>query len=170
MTPLAIRPAAAADAGALWSLLEPVFRAGDTYAIEPDISREAALAYWTGAPNRVWIAEADAEADRPLGTFYLRPNQRGGGAHVANAGFVTAPEARGRGVARAMLRHAEDEARAAGFLAMQFNFVVASNAAALHIWFGEGYAEVGRLPRAFRHPAQGFVDALVLMKPLAKEP
>ncbi len=158
-----IRPYTPPDADALWSLLKPVFRAGDTYAIEPDISRAKAIAYWTGPPHRAFVV-ADGV---PLGTYYLRPNQRGGGAHVANAGFVTAPAARGRGVARAMLHHAEEEARRAGFRAMQFNFVVATNAAALHIWFSEGYAEVGRLPGAFHHPGAGDVDALVLYKALA---
>ena len=161
-----MRPADASDADALWSMLAPTFRAGDTYAIEPDISRQDALAYWTGAPNRVWIAEA---AGRAAGSFYLRPNQRGGGAHVANAGFVTAPEARGRGVARAMLARAEAEALRCGLKAMQFNFVVETNAPALHLWRSAGYAVVGRLPRAFRHPARGLVDALVLHKMLARE-
>ncbi len=144
-------------------LLEPVFRAGDTYAIEPDIGRDEAVAYWTAPPKRAFLAERDGE---PLGTYYLTPNQRGGGAHVANAGFVTAPEARGLGLARMMLHHAEAEARKAGFRSMQFNFVVATNAAALHIWATEGYEEVGRLPRAFRHPGEGTVDALVLFKDL----
>ncbi len=161
-----MRRACDGDASVLWSLLEPVFRAGDAYAMEPDISCAEALAWWTGAPNRVWIAEADGRA---LGTFYLRPNQRGGGGHVANAGFVTAQAARGRGVARAMLAHAEAEALRCGFNAMQFNFVVATNAPALHLWRSAGYAEVGRLPAAFRHPAEGVVDALVLHKTLARE-
>jgi ribosomal protein S18 acetylase RimI-like enzyme len=163
---LDIRPATAADHGTIWTLLEPVFRAGDSYAIEADITGDAAVAYWTGAPNRAFLATAGGA---PLGTFYVRPNARGGGDHVANAGFITAPAARGRGVARAMLRRAEAEAFAAGFRAMQFNFVVATNAAALHLWLSEGYETVGRLPGAFRHPEAGAVDALVLFKPLRED-
>ncbi len=159
---LTIRAAGPADDDALWSILEPVFRAGDTYAIEPDIGREAALSYWTGGPARAFLAEEGAA----LGTFSLRPNARGGGAHVANAGFVTAAPARRRGVARAMLRRAELEACKAGFAAMQFNFVVATHASALHIWRTEGYAVVGRLPGAFRHPSEGRIDALVMFKSL----
>ena len=151
------------DAETIWALLEAVFHAGDTYAIEPDIEPGAAVTYWTAPPKRAFLAERDRQ---PLGTYYLTPNQRGGGSHVANAGFITAPAARGLGLARTMLHHAEAEARAAGFRAMQFNFVVASNADALHIWASEGYGEVGRLPRAFRHPTEGFVDALVLFKDL----
>lgn len=160
MDALTLRAATAEDADALWALLGPTFRAGDTYAIEPDVCRAAALAYWQGAPNRVFLAEGPA----PLGTYYLRPNQRGPGAHVCNAGFVTGRQARGRGVARAMLDHALATAREAGFAAMQFNFVVATNAAALHLWKSAGFEEVGSLPRAFRHPTEGDVDALVLYR------
>ncbi|MEE4118808.1 MAG: N-acetyltransferase [Paracoccaceae bacterium] len=160
---LTIRPATPADDDALWALLEPVFRAGDTYAVDPDIGREAALAYWVRTDAAVFLAETEGVA---LGTFYIRANAGGGGAHVANAGFVTAPPARGRGIARAMLRHAETEARRRGFRAMQFNFVVETNAAALHIWRSEGYAGVGRLPGVFHHPREGRVDALVMFKPL----
>ena len=169
---LSIRAATEADADALWALLRPVFRAGDTYAVEPGIGRREALAYWTGAPRgplpgTAFLAEEDGQ---PAGTFYLRPNARGGGAHVANAGFVTARAAQGRGVGRAMLHAAEREARQRGFLAMQFNFVVATNTRALHIWQSAGYEAVGRLPRAFRHPREGLVDAVLLYKSLESSP
>lgn len=42
----AIRPATAADDEAIWAILEPVFRAGETYPIPRDIGRTDALAYW----------------------------------------------------------------------------------------------------------------------------
>ncbi|PWE29305.1 GNAT family N-acetyltransferase [Maritimibacter sp. 55A14] len=158
-----IRAAGRADEDALWSMLEPVFRSGDTYAIDPGISRAAALDYWCAAPHRAFIAEAGGE---PLGTYFLTPNQQGGGAHVCNCGFVTAPAARGRGLARAMLEHALQAARAAGFRAMQFNFVVETNTRAIAIWSSYGFDVAGRLPGAFRHPEKGFVDALVMYKHL----
>ena len=158
-----IRPTDAADDDALWSMLEPVFRAGDTYCIDPDVSRTAALAYWCDPPHRVFLAEDGAT---PLGTYFLTPNQQGGGAHVCNAGFVTAAAARGRGVARAMLEHSLAAATAAGFRAMQFNFVVATNTRAIAIWVDYGFDVVGCLPGAFRHPEKGFTDALVMYKTL----
>ena len=111
-----IRPATPTDADAIAAILLPVFRAGDTYAIECDISRDAALAYWMAPAHDVSVAVGDD--GELLGTFYLRANQRGGGAHVANAGYVTAAAARGRGVARAMCAHSLDRARAAGFRAV----------------------------------------------------
>lgn len=156
-----LRPATPDDDDALWDLLRPVFCAGDTYTVDRDIGRAAALAYWKGADHGVWLAEADG---RPLGSYYLKTNQRGGGAHVCNCGFVTGPAARGRGVARTMLDHALDSARAAGFRAMQFNFVVETNARAIDIWTRAGFQTVGRLPRAFQHPQQGLVDALVMYR------
>ena len=81
---------------------------------------------------------------------------------MANAGYATAPAAQGRGIARALLEHSLETARAAGFRAMQFNFVVATNTRAIATWEAAGFAVVGRLPGAFAHPREGFVDALVM--------
>jgi ribosomal protein S18 acetylase RimI-like enzyme len=144
-------------------MLEPVFRAGDTYAIDPDISRGDALAYWFGPERRVFVATRDGSV---LGTYYIVRNQRGGGSHVCNCGYVTAAAARGQGVARAMLDHSLQAARGLGFRAMQFNFVVSTNTRAIETWQRAGFDIVGRLPGAFRHPQQGDVDALVMYRML----
>ena len=152
------------DQADIWRILKPVFRAGDTYSIDPDISREDALAYWCAPAHQTFVARRDGDV---LGTYYLRPNQGGGGRHVCNCGYMTAPEARGKGVARAMLTHSLREARAHGYLAMQYNFVVASNARAVDTWRRAGFETVGRMPRVFAHPEQGFVDALVMWKDLS---
>lgn len=160
-----LRPAAPSDWAALWDILRPVFRAGDTYMVAPEIDEAEARAYWTEAPREAWVAEA---AGRTLGTYYLRPNQPGPGDHVCNCGYVTAPEARGQGVARAMCLHSEDRARALGYAAMQFNAVVSTNAAALHLWSDLGFHRVGTVPEAFRHPVLGRVDIHVLYKDLTQ--
>lgn len=164
MSTLTIRPYTPEDGRAVTAMLMPVFRAGETYAIDRDIAEADALAYWTGGGRAVFVAE-DA-GDMPLGTFYVVRNQAGGGAHVCNAGFVTAPDAQGRGVARAMLERALAEARALGFAAMQFNFVIETNARAVALWQRAGFEIVGRLPGAFRHPDAGAVDALVMFRGL----
>ena len=158
-----IRPAGPDDWPVLWAILEPVFRAGDTYAVDPDISEDEARAYWFRPGNAVSVAEIDGRA---CGTYYMRPNQPGGGSHVANCGFVTGTAARGKGLARAMLEHALEAAPGAGFRAIQFNFVISTNAGAIRIWQDYGFAVVGRLPDAFRHPKDGFVDVLVMYKSL----
>ena len=110
-----VRPARPADAGPIWAILESVIRAGETYALPRDMGREAALAYWLAPGHEVFVAELGGDV---VGTYFLQPNQRGGGAHVANCGYVTASHAAGRGVARAMCAHSLARARARGFRAM----------------------------------------------------
>ncbi len=160
-----IRAAQAADAQGILRVIEPVFRAGETYTIAPDVSREEALAYWLAAGHEVFVFEKDGEI---LGTYFLQANQRGGGAHVANCGYITAERAAGRGIARAMCAHSLQRARERGFRAMQFNFVVSTNERAVKLWQSFGFAIVGRLPGAFSHPKLGYVDALVMFRDLAR--
>ena len=156
-----IRPATPADAGAIWHIIEPVIRAGDTYALPADWSEREALAYWWSPGHTVFVAE---DGGAVVGTYYLRANQRGGGAHVANCAFMTAPAARGSGVGAAMCAHSLEHATAAGYRAMQFNFVVSTNDRAVALWRRFGFDIVGRLPGAFRHPTLGPVDALVMYR------
>ena len=128
-----------------------------------DMSREAALAYWHSPGHHVFVADED---DDILGTYYLKANSRAGGSHVANAGYMTAPHARGQGVATALCLHSFEEAKRRGFRAMQFNLVIASNAAAMHLWPKLGMEIVGKLPGAFLHPTLGYVDAYVMYRTL----
>jgi ribosomal protein S18 acetylase RimI-like enzyme len=163
MPALSIRPATPADDDPIWAILEPTFRAGETYPIPRDVSRADALAYWHTPGHSVFVAEKNG---RIVGTYYLRANTGGGGAHVANCGYMTAQDATGRGVARAMCTHSLEEARTRGFTAMQFNFVIASNERAVHLWQSCGFSIVGTLPGAFAHPARGLVDAYVMFRTL----
>ncbi len=156
-----IRPAVSSDHAAIWSILEPTIRAGETYTLPRDMTREAALAYWLASTHETFVAENDAGV---LGTYYLRPNQQGGGAHVANAGFMTAHEAAGRGIARAMCAHALAIAPARGYRAMQFNFVVSTNIRAIKLWESFGFETLCRIPRSFHHPRAGYVDALMMFR------
>jgi RimJ/RimL family protein N-acetyltransferase len=158
-----IRPADDGDANAIWAILEPTIRAGETYTLPRDMERNQALAYWFSPGHAVFVAEQDGEV---VGSYYLRANQKGGGGHVCNCGYMTAARASGRGVATAMCEHSLKAARSQGFRAMQFNFVVTSNQAAIHIWKKLGFAIAGRLPEAFLHPVLGYVDALVMYRAL----
>jgi len=157
-----IRRANEADWPAIWDMLRPVFRAGETYAVARDIDEATARAMWMDAPAATFVAE-DAEI---LGTYYIKTNHQGGGAHVCNCGYVTSVAAQGRGIARAMCEHSQSEARDLGYRAMQFNMVLASNAGAVRLWQKLGYDIVGTLPSAFDHPAQGMVDGHVMWKAL----
>jgi len=158
-----IRQSEPRDDDAIWRILEPTFRAGETYPVPRDISRAGALAYWHTPGHVVFVAE---DAGTIVGTYYLRANNRGGGAHVANCGYVVAPDAFGRGVAQAMCSHSLGEAKSRGFSAMQFNFVIASNERAVRLWQRMGFAIAGRLPGAFQHPRLGLVDAYVMLRNL----
>src|SRR5262245_38726012 len=158
-----IRPAEPHDDDAIWRILEPTFRAGETYPLARDISRADALAYWRLPGHSVFVAENEGAI---VGTYYLRANNRGGGAHVANCGYIVAPDLFGRGVARAMCEHSLVQARQRGFTAMQFNFVIASNERAVQLWQSLGFAIAGRLPGAFQHPRLGFVDVYVMVRAL----
>ncbi len=146
----------------MWRVVEPVFRAGETWPVSPDIGEDEARGFLVDAPSATFVACDDA--DEILGCYILKPNQLALGAHVANAGYIVAEQARGRGVASAMCRHSQDEARARGFLAMQYNLVVATNAPAVHLWRKEDFEIVGTLPKAFRHRRLGLVDAYVMYK------
>jgi L-amino acid N-acyltransferase YncA len=158
-----IRPARPEDCHAIWAILEPTIRAGETYALPRDMSEADALAYWAGSDRETFVAEEDGAV---IGTYYLRANQRGGGGHVANCGYMTSSHARGRGVARAMCEHSLHYARERGFRAMQFNLVISTNEVAIGLWQSLGFAIAGRLPQAFRHPCFGYVDALVMFRAL----
>lgn len=158
-----VRAARPTDASRIWEIVEPVIRAGETYALPRDMSREQALAYWMGTDRETYVAE---DGTQLLGTYYLRANQLGGGDHVANCGYITASEATGRGVARAMCEHSLERARVKGFRAMQYNLVVATNENAIRLWQRLGFEIVGTLPQAFLHPSHGYVDALVLYRRL----
>jgi L-amino acid N-acyltransferase YncA len=154
-----IRRATDADRDAIWNIFHSVVATGDTYAIDPNISRTDALQYWYGNHTDAYVAETDG---RIVGTYTLRPNQAGGGSHVANAGFMVSPDARTQGIGRAMAEHCLSNARRLGYRAMQFNFVVSTNESAVRLWQNLGFEIVGTLPGAFRHPQKGYVDVHVM--------
>jgi ribosomal protein S18 acetylase RimI-like enzyme len=158
-----IRPARDADQTAILGIIGPVLRAGETYAIDTDLTEEQMLAYWFMPAHEVYVAEDDGQV---LGTYYLMANQRGGGAHVANCGYMVSEQAQGKGIAGRLCEHSQARAIERGFRGMQFNHVVSSNTRAVALWQKLGFAIVGTLPMAFRHPVHGYVDSYVMFKAL----
>lgn len=159
-----IRLAADADRDAVLKIFREIVSAGDTYALDPHISRADALALWFAPGTRTYVAEhPDCGV---AGTYILRPNQSGAGSHVANAGFMVLATARGKGIGRAMAEHCLGEARRFGFRAMQFNYVISTNTAAIRLWQDLGFEIVGTLPGAFRHSEKGYVDVFVMYRSL----
>jgi L-amino acid N-acyltransferase YncA len=159
-----IRPITEPDWDGVWAIIEPVFRAGETYAYSPDITKEDAFGVWVSAPKATYVA-TDENAT-VLGTYYIKPNQPALGAHVCNCGYIVAEQARGQGIASEMCKHSQLEALALGYCAMQFNLVVSTNAGAIRLWDSLGFTTIGTLPGAFDHKALGYVDALVMYKTL----
>lgn len=153
------------DWPAIWPMLQSTFQAGETYTFAPDSTEAEIHRAWIETPSAAFVA-CDP-AGRILGTYFIKPNQPGLGAHVCNCGYVVSQQAQGRGVATSMCEHSQAEAIAMGFRAMQFNCVVSTNERAVRLWQKLGFAIVGRLPGAFKHPRAGYVDAFVMFKQLA---
>jgi L-amino acid N-acyltransferase YncA len=154
-----IRKAELADWDAIWAIWHAVVAEGTTYVYATDTSKEEAFALWMTPPAIPYVAVADAQI---VGTYLIKPNQPGLGSHVANAGFMVSAAHAGKGIGRAMGLHALEEARRAGFQAMQFNFVVSSNTRAVALWQSLGFTIVGTVPQAYRHRTLGLVDIVVM--------
>lgn len=161
-----IRLATEDDRAAILDIVAPTLAAGETYAIARDLDAEEISRYWFGPTHEVFVAEDDKGTI--LGTYYLMANQAGGGAHVANCGYMTAPAAQGKGIARAMCEHSLIRAAERGFRAMQFNHVVSTNIRAVALWQRLGFDIVGTLPQAFNHPVHGYVDSYVMFRSLQR--
>jgi len=156
---LVIRNIGADEFGLLWPIFHEIVAAGETYSYAPDMSFEQARHLWTSDDARCFVAVLDGLC---VGGYMLHANQPGLGNHIANCGYMVAPSARGQGIASAMCEHSLDQARTAGFTAMQFNFVVSTNEGAVRLWQKHGFEIVGRIPQAFRHPRSGLVDAYIM--------
>ncbi len=159
-----IRAITDADWDAVWTIIAPVFQAGETYPFAPDITNNEAHQIWVEQPAATFVAVGkDGEI---AGTYYIKSNQPGLGDHVCNCGYIVSEAARGQGVAATMCQHSQEQARAMGYRAMQYNLVVATNAVAVKLWQSQGFKIVGTLAGAFRHSRLGFVDAHVMFKTL----
>jgi L-amino acid N-acyltransferase YncA len=164
---ISIRPFEEEDWAATWRIIAPVFRAGETYAFSPDITEEETHTVWVKMPSATFVAVD--EDNNVLGTYYIKPNQPALGAHVCNCGYIVAENARGRGIASRMCEHSIQESLNRGFRAMQYNLVVSTNTSALRLWKKHGFSTVGTLPKAFRHPRLGYVDAVVMYRQLIRQ-
>jgi len=160
---LTLRAANDDDWPAIWEMFQQVIAGGDSFAYDADTPEAVARKLWIESPAQAYVAELDGKV---IGTSYVRPNQPGRGAHVANAGYMVAAGCRGQGIASILCEHSMETARERAFRAMQFNYVVSTNVAAIRVWEKHGFAIVGRIPRAFRHNRLGLVDALIFYREL----
>jgi L-amino acid N-acyltransferase YncA len=159
-----IRKAVEADWNQIWQIVHEVFSRGDTYAYAPETDKEQGHKIWMESPT---VTYAAVEGEVILGTYYIKPNQPGLGAHVCNAGYMVGSNARGKGIGRTMCAHSLKEAVKLGFKAMQYNLVAATNAYAVKLWQEMGFEIIGTLPKAFNHKTKGLVDAYVMYQLLS---
>ena len=162
--PITIRPASPEEFAPIWPFFRDILAEGKTYAYPPDVTFEQGRDLWFEKGRIVYVAE-EGEG-RMLGTCYLRANREGPASHVANAGFMVAPEGRGQGLAKRMGEFIIEQARAQGYKALQFNFVVASNTHAVKAWQSIGMDIIGTVPEGYQLPDGSYVDAYIMYRKL----
>lgn len=162
-TKVKIRRAKLSDHESLWLIIKQVISAGDTYVFAPDSDRKKMLDYWCGGDKKTYVAEIENQV---VGTFFLKDNFPDLGSHVANASYMTKPDAFGQGIGRAMAEYSLDEAKRLGYKAMQFNIVVKSNEIAVRLWQKLGFEIKGEIPGAFNHKSLGFKDVYIMWRKL----
>jgi ribosomal protein S18 acetylase RimI-like enzyme len=160
---LEIRKATEEDKSQVWKIIKAVIATGDTYVFEPDSPKEKMLDYWFAADKKTYVALYENVI---VGTFYLKDNQPDLGSHVANAGYMVSPAARGKRVGRMMAEFSLQEAKRLGYKAMQFNFVVKSNEVAVKLWLSLGFEIIGEIPEAFYHAESGLINAYIMYRKL----
>jgi len=158
-----IRRAKNDDYDAIWAMVEPVIREGETYPLPRDLGREGGLAYWFAPDKDIFVAEQNGHL---VGLYYIRPNNQGPGDHICNCGYVTDATLRGQGIAQKLCQHSLEYARQSGYRGMQYNLVVSTNESAVYLWQKMGFRIVGTLPMAFHHPTEGDVEAFVMFQEL----
>lgn len=159
MTDLKIKFAEDADFEEIWRIFQKVISTGDTYVNRAETTKEEARAKWMNPFAKTFIAKINGKI---LGAYLIKPNQVDRGSHIANASYIVDNEARGKGVGKALALHSIAEAKKSGYRAMQFNFVVSTNKAAINLWQSVGFKIIGTAPKAFKHRDLGYVDAHIM--------
>jgi L-amino acid N-acyltransferase YncA len=161
-----IRPATDEDWASIWPIFARIVAAGETYAYPDDLTSEAARDLWMEQPPSHVVVAQDDQDGAVLGSAKMGPNRPGRGAHIATASFMVDAAARGKGVGRALVEHALEWAKTAGYRGMQFNAVVETNESAIRLWQAVGFEIVGTVPEAFDHPVHGLVGLHVMHRRL----
>ena len=159
-TALTIREARDDDWPGMWPIIREVVTEQQTIAYDPGMSEDDARRIWQLAPPARVVVAADDH--RVVGTANMYANRPGPGSHVASGTLMVAGHARGAGVGRALTTDMIGWARRNGFTAIQFNAVVDTNTAAVHLYESLGFVTLGTAPGAFRHPTRGLVGLRIM--------
>ncbi len=158
-----IRKAEDKDKPAVWQIIRAVLAGDNTYVFPSNSTEEEMTAYWFATDKLVFVALSEGVV---VGTFWIKANQPGHGEHVANAAYMVAPAASGKGVGKKMALFSLDTARQAGFTAMQFNIVIKTNTVAVKLWQSIGFEIIGEIPDAFDNGRDGPANAYIMYRKL----
>ena len=158
-----IRKANAEDKDQIWEIIKEVISKGDTYTFDPNTHKETMLNYWYGPDRYTYVATDNRKI---VGTFYIKINQPGLGAHIANGAYMVSETASGKGIGKKMGEFSLEEAKRLGYTAMQFNIVIKSNARAVNLWQNLGFKIIGEIPDAFNHKENGMTNAYIMYRKL----
>jgi ribosomal protein S18 acetylase RimI-like enzyme len=158
-----IRHATEADHEGIWKIIREVISTGDSYVFDPSSSREKMLSFWCGSDKHTYVG---ISGNQVVGTFFIKDNQPDLGSHIANAGYMVAPEFSERGIGRKMGEFSLGEAKKLGYTAMQFNIVIKTNFRAVKLWQTLGFDIIGEIPDAFQHRALGLTNAYIMYRKL----
>jgi L-amino acid N-acyltransferase YncA len=159
-----IREADINDIDGIWEIFEKVVKGGDTFAFDPDTTKEEMIKLWLAPAMKTFVAE---ENGRIAGSYFIKPNQPGLGAHVSNCGYMVHPEVRGKGAGALMCAHSIVKAKELGYMGMQYNLVVSTNTKAVQLWERSGFKIIGTIPRGFHHKNLGYVNAYIMFREIS---
>ena len=149
----------AAAAAAIWN---EVVRGGAAFPQREELTEENADSFFR-SQSFTGLAE-DAETGEIVGLYILHPNNVGRCVHVANASYAVASSARVLGLGRELVKDSLAQAARKGFRGLQFNAVVASNEAAIHLYEDLGFTRVGTIPGGFCSILGNFEDMHIYYK------
>ena len=150
-----VRPLRADDLPAAAAIWNQVVEDGVAFPQTEPLTLPEGAAFFAEQTLTAVAVDGDGEV---LGMYILHPNNVGRCGHIANASYAVARHARGRGVGEALVRDSLKQAGACGFTVMQFNAVVATNHAALHLYEKVGFTRLGVIPKGFRLPDGTYAD------------
>lgn len=156
-----IREMTRVDFDAFWPTFEAIIQAQETYALEPNMSKDEAYNLWCRSTLKSFALFDEAQV---LGIYYIKANAMGPSRHISNCGYMVSEAARGKGVARKLCEHSQQQAVELGFKAMQFNSVISTNEIAVKLWQKMGYQIIGTIPNAYQHAKLGLVDSYIMYK------
>jgi L-amino acid N-acyltransferase YncA len=168
-TPIQLVSAGRGDREPLHDLYRVIVEEGASYPHDRVPSLDEFEEYWFRGTSTVAAYPINARMEGPIGAFYLKPNWPGRARHVANAGFIVAPEWRNKGLGWLLGAVMLDYASDLGYRGVLFNLVFSENLPARHLWKKLGFVELGAIPNAVRKNDGTWQDAIIMFRSLDRK-